>query len=225
MVATATERPAAGQNSAGGAGAHATLPDIAEGGAPAPKALPAAVWPGIVVGVGLLAAALIAAHDLVIRFGWLAGTAWTTQAASWLSELHWQDWMWPTAVGLILVGLVLLVLAGKPRHREYLHIEGALYTRRGDIARRSSAAARALPGVDYANTVVGRRRIKVSATVSSLGDAGTDSSSADDAEATIHSAVEQATQAVRGTRQIAVKTQSSAVQSPVRVAETKGGHA
>ncbi|MFW0792056.1 hypothetical protein [Gordonia sp. CPCC 205333] len=129
----------------------------------APAANPAAILVGALTGLGFLALAGVAVHDLIIRAGWVAGTEWLGAATGWVDRLTWQSWMWPAAIGLIIVGLGLLWLSIRPRRKEYSAISGGrgLWTRRSDIARRCSSVAAQKSGSASASTVVGRRKVTV----------------------------------------------------------------
>ncbi|MFW0792543.1 DUF6286 domain-containing protein [Gordonia sp. CPCC 205515] len=130
----------------------------------APAAMPAATWPGLVIGIALLAVAVIAIRDLLIDVGWLSGSQWIAAALDWIADIGWADWMWPVAVVAILLGLFLLWLAIKPRKQTHLSMSGyqVMWTRPVDLARRCSAAVSRVPEVNHASTVVGRRTVKVS---------------------------------------------------------------
>ncbi|MGC5247000.1 DUF6286 domain-containing protein [Gordonia sp. DT219] len=142
--------------------------DLAEGKIFAPAAYPGAAIVGAVLGLLLIGLACIGIRDLIVRVGWLDGSSWTQNSAAWIAERTWQTWMWPVAVILVLLGLWLLWLAVKPRRRTHVQLGDyqVMWTRRGDVARRASAALLTVTGVDHATTVVGRRRAKVTVTVS-----------------------------------------------------------
>lgn len=131
-----------------------------------PAALPSAVPAGTVLALLLLVLAGLAIRDLAVRAGWLDGDEWLRGATHWGTGVGWQTWMWPVAVLVILIGLVLLWSAVRPRRHDYVGYgdssgDGVIWTRPRDIARRCSAAAGALPGVDGAVTHYGRRRVTV----------------------------------------------------------------
>lgn len=131
-----------------------------------PAANPAAAVVGVLIGVALFGLAAIAIRDLLIELEWLSGAEWSRTAADWLVGIQWWDWMWPVAIALIISGLGLLWLAVRPRRRTHLSLAGyeVMWTRRGDIARRCSAAVSTLSGVRHATTVVGRRTVTVTVT-------------------------------------------------------------
>ncbi|MFC9980427.1 hypothetical protein [Gordonia sp. NPDC127522] len=126
-----------------------------------PAALPGAAVAGAALGLILLALGAAAVRDIAVDASWLDGRPWSVTAAEWVAELQWQNWMWPAAIGLIFVGLVLLWIAVKPRRQTHLELGGGegMWTRPGDVARRCSAAMSDLPGVLDADTVVTRRKV------------------------------------------------------------------
>lgn len=131
-----------------------------------PAANPAAAVAGVLIGVALFGLAAVAIRDLLVELGWLSGDEWSRSAADWMVGIRWWDWMWPAAIAFIIVGVGLLWLAVRPRRRTHLSLSGyeVMWTRRGDIARRCSAAVSTLSGIRHASTVVGRRTVTVSVT-------------------------------------------------------------
>ncbi|MBY4574006.1 hypothetical protein ACN94_10465 [Gordonia paraffinivorans] len=126
-----------------------------------PAGHPGSAIAGAMVGVALIALCATAIRDVAVRTDWLNGREWSISAAEWIADLSWQDWMWPAAVGLVVVGLLLLWVAIKPRPRSHLPLSTShLWTRPGDVARRCSAAVADLPGVYEADTIVTRRKVK-----------------------------------------------------------------
>ncbi|MFE0750654.1 hypothetical protein [Gordonia sp. NPDC058843] len=127
----------------------------------APAALPGAAIAGGVLGLAFIALGAVAVRDIAVNANWLDGRAWSVTAAEWIADLQWQNWMWPAAIGAIILGLLLLWIAIKPRRRTHLELAGGdgMWTRPGDVARRCSAAVSDLPGVLDADTVVTRRKI------------------------------------------------------------------
>ncbi|MGV9825276.1 DUF6286 domain-containing protein [Gordonia sp. NPDC003429] len=143
--------------------AIARTADTHQGKVFAPSSTPVAVVGGVVIAFVLLALVIVAIRDLVVQAGWVSGTRWSREGADWVARSTWQQWMWPVAIALILIGLWLLWSAVRTRRRTHVSLGGyeVMWTRRGDIARRISTAALSVPGVEHATTVVGRRRAKV----------------------------------------------------------------
>ena len=140
-----------------------------------PTATPGSVVITILFALVLLALAGIAIRDFIIEMKWISGTEWIAAASRWISSLSWQVWMWPAAVALIIVGLWFLIVSITPRPKTHFAVDGvedvegyspSTWTRRVDVARRSSAVARDVRDVLEANTVVKKRKVKVSVLLS-----------------------------------------------------------
>ncbi|AZG48719.1 DUF6286 domain-containing protein [Gordonia insulae] len=131
-----------------------------------PAANPAAAMVGTLLGLVMLGLVVVVIRDLLIRIGWVSGSEWLHAAADWVAGIRWWNWMWALAIGLVLVGVAMIWLAVRPRRRTHLSLSGyeVMWTRRGDLARRCSAAVSTMPGVDHASTVVGRRKVTVTVT-------------------------------------------------------------
>jgi hypothetical protein len=65
--------------------------------------------------------------------------------------------------GGLLLGVLLLAVAAKPRNRRHIGTRGtpALWLRPTDIARATTAAALRVDGVEHAHTVAGKRTVEV----------------------------------------------------------------
>ncbi len=135
-----------------------------------PTATPGSVIVTTVFALGLLTVAGIAIRDFIIEMDWISGTEWIAAASRWISSLSWQAWMWPTAIALVIVGLWFLIVSITPRPKTHFAVAGAAdvdgyspstWTRRVDLARRSSAVARDVADVLEAKTVVKRRKVMV----------------------------------------------------------------
>ncbi|MHC3000736.1 hypothetical protein [Gordonia sp. GN26] len=126
-----------------------------------PARHPGAAIAGAVLGLALIGVGVTAIRDIAVQAELLDGQQWSRTAADWIAELSWQDWMWPAAAGLLVVGLALVWIAVKPRQRSHLRLTApGLWTRPSDLARRCSAAVTELPGVYDADTIVTRRKVK-----------------------------------------------------------------
>lgn len=135
-----------------------------------PLAYPAAAPAAAIIAVASLLLAFATARELLIVRGTYAGAPWLRNSFEWFGRLHWQPWIAPAAAACVVVGIVLLAVACKPRRRTHLplRVDGPVATvwmRRTDLARMCSAHASALTGVGTARTVVDRRRALVRITV------------------------------------------------------------
>ena len=137
--------------------------DISETTVPSPTAFPGAAVAGGLLGLGLLVLAGVLVRDVLAGAGAISGDTWTHRAADGLGTAIWQDWMWVIPAVCAVVGLAALWLAVKPRRTTHVSLEAypVVWTRRADLARRSSSAVADLPGVRDVTTVAGRRRIRV----------------------------------------------------------------
>ncbi|MGZ8177927.1 DUF6286 domain-containing protein [Williamsia sp. SKLECPSW1] len=133
-----------------------------------PTATPGAVWITSLFAVALIALGGVAIRDICVDQKWISGSGWIAAASRWIADLSWQGWFWAVAIALIVVGLLLLWIAVKPRARTHIPLDGAgtvdgyapsTWTRKGDVARRASAVARQIAGVTKATSTVKRRRI------------------------------------------------------------------
>jgi hypothetical protein len=130
-----------------------------------PRATPAAVPAAILVAVGALGLAVVAARELLIMRGTFANAPWIRNTFQWLGRLHWSDWIVPVAVGAIVLGIVFIVAALKPRPRTHLPLAVGdtpiVWLRPTDLARNSSSHANTVPGVLSAHTTVDRKHVTV----------------------------------------------------------------
>lgn len=131
-----------------------------------PLAYPAASPAAALIAVAALLLAFTALRELLIVRGTYGGAPWLRNSFEWFGRLHWEPWIAPAAAACVAVGIVLLVVACKPRRRTHLplRVDGPVATvwmRRTDLARMCSAHAAALTGVATARTVVDRRRAVV----------------------------------------------------------------
>lgn len=138
-----------------------TTPEALRGSQP--LASPAARWLMILFGLLLLAGAVVCGRELFIIYGGYGWGSWIQPVTTYFGEMTFKNWMVPAAVLSIIVGLLLLWLALRPRtktHRQ-LDSEVSLWTRPVDIARMVTAKAEAQPGVLQARTVADKKTIKL----------------------------------------------------------------
>jgi hypothetical protein len=130
-----------------------------------PAATPAAAAVAVLLAVALLAVGLLAGREFLVVRGVFHGRPWLRDALAWLGRITWHGWLWPVSIAAVVLGLVLLAAAVKPRGRRHLPTRGepVLWLRPTDIARASTAAALRVPGVQRAHTTSGRRRVDVHA--------------------------------------------------------------
>lgn len=132
-----------------------------------PLALPAAAFTGPLIAVLVLAAGVIGIRDGVLAAGWITGSSWTTAAAEWIDGLVFAGWMIPVAIVAIIVGLLLLVAALKPRRKTAiaLNADTSVWIEPAAVAHIAADAARSVPGVLTAKATATRRTVVVRAQV------------------------------------------------------------
>ncbi|MET9326272.1 hypothetical protein [Tsukamurella sp. NPDC003166] len=87
----------------------------------------------------VVALGAIAVRDALVSLGWVAGSRWIDAVPRIADDVRWSWWAWPATVGAIVLGLVLLVAAVKPRRRSHIPISDELwFHRRIDPDRRSA---------------------------------------------------------------------------------------
>ena len=146
-----------------GAGQHTAPDDGRLSEAKKPVATAAATWPGIILALLALGAAVLAVQNAITHAGWVGAPSWAGTIASTVDGFSAQWWMIIPGAIAVLVGLWLLVLAVKPRRRTSVRGTGAapLFVRPVDLARWSSDTARGIPLVIEATSVATRKRVTV----------------------------------------------------------------
>ena len=148
-----------------------------------PTATPGAVWITSLFALALIALGAIAIRDICIDQKWITGSQWIAAASRWISELSWQGWFWAVAIALIVVGLLLVWTAIRPRTKTHIALDGAgtvdgyapsTWTRKVDVARRASDVARQAKGVTKADSTVKRRKVITRITTSDEAPASAD---------------------------------------------------
>ncbi|MEV0948142.1 DUF6286 domain-containing Asp23/Gls24 family envelope stress response protein [Rhodococcus sp. NPDC049939] len=130
-----------------------------------PRAAPAAVPAAVIVAVTALGLAIVAGRELLIMRGTLGNAPWVRNTAEWLGRLHWSTWILPVAICSVVVGIVFIAVALKPRPRTHLPLKigeaPTVWLRPTDLARNSSSHANDVPGVVSAHTTVDRKHVTV----------------------------------------------------------------
>lgn len=139
-----------------------------------PKASPPARGWTIIVGILLLAAAVV-----VGREAWVAGanegaTSWLQPFIDVMSSPEIHTWMLVAGGVAIVVGLILLWAACAPRKTTHVRIgseDASMWLRAVDIARVASATARRVPGTTAARSRAKITKERSRITVTATGDA------------------------------------------------------
>lgn len=130
-----------------------------------PAALPAAAVSAVIIACALLALAFVVSREWFINRGTFDSAPWIRNSVEWVSRLHWQAWILPTAIAAVAAGVILIVTALKPRATTHLPLGdpavSALWMRPTDLARLCSGHAASVPGVVAAHTSVDRRRVRI----------------------------------------------------------------
>jgi len=89
--------------------------------------------------LSVLALGVLAVRDTVVSLGWVAGRRWLDTVPRIADDVQWDWWAWPATIGAIVVGLVLLIAAVKPRRRSHAPVTDDLwFHRRIDADRRTA---------------------------------------------------------------------------------------
>jgi hypothetical protein len=133
---------------------------------PAPRALPAAAWVGPAAAVLLLALGVVAGQDALARWGVTSvGTSWLGSTLDGLDGLRAAAWTVPVGIALVVVGLLLLVTALKPRRRTHVQVEAAadLWLAPSALSALARDAAEGVPGVSRVSVAATRTAVRVRA--------------------------------------------------------------
>ena len=131
-----------------------------------PKASPPARTWTVILGIVLLAGAVVAGREAWVVGADEGGQSWLQPFVDVMSKPDVETWMLIGGGIGIVVGLILLWAACAPRKTTHVRIassEASMWLRAVDIARLASAAARRVPGASAA-----RSRAKISADRASL---------------------------------------------------------
>lgn len=142
------------------------------------KGRPAARLAAILIGLVTIGIGFVAAREL-----WWVRTeghhrhAWLDPVLRFISDVTYQPWMLVAGIATVILALLLIAIAFKPRPRTHVALIDAAtcYVRPLDIARLATLNAKQVPGVKQAHTTVNgsARSIRVVASVDSqqLGEA------------------------------------------------------
>lgn len=132
---------------------------------PEPKAAPAASAVGVLGSLAVIGGGVIAIREVLVGSGAVTGSRWLPSAVDWIDGLEPQAWMVPAGIGAAVLGLVLMLLAVKPRrstHRSLL--ADGVYLRRKDLAALLETTVGRVDGVGTGRVVTSKRRATVSVT-------------------------------------------------------------
>ncbi|AWB81210.1 hypothetical protein C3B44_01700 [Corynebacterium yudongzhengii] len=121
----------------------------------------------------LLALAGVLIREAVVIYASPAG--WEPWIAALPEQLVSLDNVWVGVIGVaaVILGILLIIAAFKPRRRRYERLEAPrapIWARPVDIARYTTSTAKRVPGVLAASTYARKKKVKVQATVVQVTD-------------------------------------------------------
>jgi hypothetical protein len=128
-----------------------------------PADTPAAAVVAVLIAIALIAIGIIAGREFLIRRNIIHTRPWLRDLLEWLSRMQWHTWLLAVGFGGLLLGVLLLAVATKPRNRRHIGTRGtpALWLRPTDVARAATAAALRVDGVDHARTIARKRTVEI----------------------------------------------------------------
>lgn len=128
-----------------------------------PKASPIARTLAVILGVLLLALAGVVTREIFVVLPNQDQQSWITPITEFFGQDELPEWIVWAGVGAIAVGVLLLIVAFKPRERTHRAIksDAPVWMRPVDIARISSATAQQLPGARSAHSKLAGKKLKV----------------------------------------------------------------
>lgn len=129
-----------------------------------PVAIPAAAPVGIIAALAVTALGAVAIRDTLTSTGAITGTSWLEWLLSKAEVLRPVDWMIPAGIGAVVLGLLVLIAALRPRHPTHLAVgDAGVWIRSRDAARLATNTAETIDSVTSAATKAKRRRLQVTA--------------------------------------------------------------
>lgn len=150
-----------------------------------PTASPAAAPIAVLLALALFALGLIALLDALTATAVFSKPHWVTDTARNLDGTTARTWMFPAGIAAAVVGLLLLIVAVKPRRKTGIEVHSsvAMWTRPGDVARLATDSARGEAHVLRASSTATARKVTVTV--------HTDDQDTADLTARVQSAVEE----------------------------------
>ncbi|MEJ5997622.1 DUF6286 domain-containing protein [Corynebacterium sp. H130] len=131
-----------------------------------PKAMPASQVVAVLLSLGAFGLAAAAARELWTKRTGTALESWLRPVFDTISRAHFESWMFPAGVISAVVGLVLVIIALKPRPSTHEALAAApnFWIRNVDVARLCTATAERVPSVATASTYAAPRHVTVTIT-------------------------------------------------------------
>ncbi|WP_265442491.1 DUF6286 domain-containing protein [Flexivirga meconopsidis] len=131
---------------------------------PPPQARPAAAYTAALLALGLIGLGVVGVQELLTRQDWVSGKPWLSTVIDNAQHATPASWALPAGIAAVVVGLMLLFAAVKPRRATHRRVPGTddAWVSPAALATIAAVAARRTPGVVSADARHTRRRIQVS---------------------------------------------------------------
>ena len=137
---------------------HDSVPVAERPMTPGPLSYLGILWSLLLIGLGA-----VGIRDALVYADVIDGDPWVESLAKSVDKVSPADWMVAAGVGAILVGVVLVVVALRPRPRTALRVQartGIFISPKG-IARLAEGTAERVNGVDTAEAAATLKRVTV----------------------------------------------------------------
>lgn len=134
-------------------------------GSPIPTSRPAARAVALLLGVSLLALAVVGIWELLVRVDVVGGGSPIAGTVRRFAEVGWQDWYPVIGVLCVVLGVVFVVRAFLPLRHDHLRVraDSSVWIRPADLGRLATARANRVRGVLRSRALCNRRRLVVRA--------------------------------------------------------------
>lgn len=121
---------------------------------------------GVLVALAVGTVGVYGVRDGLRAAGLVHGRSWSDWSAGRLAVVEPAGWMTPVGIAAVVLGLVAVIAAVKPRRRREVAVgdDGDTWLRRRDVARLATQAATTVGSVVMASSRIRRRRVVVAVT-------------------------------------------------------------
>lgn len=132
---------------------------------------------GVIWALGLIGLGVALIREVLVHANAVSGSLWVAKTVTYLNDRPPMDWMVPAGVAAALLGLVLVVLALRPRARKELAVSArtGVFLTTASIRRLAESAAADVDGVDTTSVSASRSKVVVDVTTLSADSADTKS--------------------------------------------------
>ncbi len=150
-----------------------STPNTARPDLPGPRARPATAWLGMLAALLLIGVGVVLVQEALSRWG-VVGASWLGSFLETLDGTRAGTWTVPAGVALVLLGLLVLVVALKPRRRTHVRVAGDadLWMTPAALTALARDAAEGVPGVARVSVGGSRSAVKVRAAAEHPDDVG-----------------------------------------------------